>query len=329
MGTLDAVLTDAGTQFGLSTSKTTSLLSGLMSLFTETPGGLGAFLDRLRKAGLSDFVSSWLGGSSPRPIASNTLESAIGHDTIDKIASKAGLSFATASSALAFMLPNIVQRLTPGGVIPTRLPSDMLSSVSSATSAMAAGTREAAYATERAVKKAGVSAWIWPLLALGIVLLGYWFWNSRAPVQNTTFNVEEQVRLAGQKATAALGALKPGFTAQDLVSALNLNVINFATGSAQVPADQYEFLNKVARAIKAAPANTVMEIGGYTDNSGDAGANVNLSQQRAEAVRSYLVQQGVNPNVLIAKGYGETRPVGSNDTEEGKFRNRRIEFSVQ
>jgi outer membrane protein OmpA-like peptidoglycan-associated protein/uncharacterized protein YidB (DUF937 family) len=330
MGTFDAVLANAGTQFGLNTVKTSSILSGLLSMITETPGGLGAFLDRLRKGGLSDFVSSWLGGSSPRPISSNTLEAVMGRDPIDKIASKAGLPFSIVSSALAFMLPNIIQRLTPGGVIPTHITSDMLSYASSATSAVAAGTRQAAYATERAVKKADVpSAWLWTLLAaLAMVVLGYWLWNSRASVQNTAFNVEEQVRLAGQKATAALGALKPGFTAQDLVSAVNLNVINFATGSAQIPADQYDFLNKVALAIKAAPANTVMEIGGYTDNSGDAAANLALSQQRAEAVRSYLVQQGVNPNALVARGYGETRPVGSNDTEEGKFRNRRIEFTV-
>jgi outer membrane protein OmpA-like peptidoglycan-associated protein len=161
------------------------------------------------------------------------------------------------------------------------------------------------------------------------VLLGYWLWNSRASVQNTAFNIEEQVRLAGQKATAALRALKPGFTARDLVSALNLNVINFGTGSAQIPADQYDFLNKVAIAIKAAPANTVLEIGGYTDNTRDAASNLALSQQRAEAVRNYLIQQGVNPNVLIANGYGETGPLASNDTEEGKFRNRRIEFTVR
>jgi outer membrane protein OmpA-like peptidoglycan-associated protein len=227
------------------------------------------------------------------------------------------------------MLPKVIQRLTPGGVIPTHLSSEILSYASSATSAVAAGTREVAYATGRAVKKAGVPAWLWPLLALGAVLLGYWLWNSRASVKNTAFNIEEQVRLAGQKATAALGALKPGFTAPDLVSALNLNIINFATGSAQIPSDQYDFLNKAAIAIKAAPANTVLEIGGYTDNTGDAASNLALSQQRAEAVRNYLIQQGVDPNVLTAKGYGETHPLASNDTEEGKFRNRRIEFTVR
>src|SRR5277367_1413369 len=153
MGTLDPVLADVGTQFGISNSKTTYLLSGLMSLFTESPGGLSAFLDRLRKAGLSDFVSSWIGDSSPRPIASNTLESAIGRDTIDKIASKAGLSLTTASSALAFMLPNIIHRLTQGGVVPTRLPLDIVPSVSTVTSVVATGTPRAALALERTVER--------------------------------------------------------------------------------------------------------------------------------------------------------------------------------
>jgi outer membrane protein OmpA-like peptidoglycan-associated protein/uncharacterized protein YidB (DUF937 family) len=331
MGTLDSVLVDVGSQFAISNSKTTHLLSGLLSLFTGSPGGLDAFLDRLRQAGLSSVVSSWLYDSSPRPITNNALESAIGRDTIDKIASKAGLSFTTASSALAYMLPNIVHRLTPGGVIPTRLPLDIIPSISSATSAIATGTRQVALTSENAIERSNLPAFRWPLLLaiLGISLFGYWLWNSRASVPNSTFNVEEQVHLAGHKATAALGALRPGFTVQDLVSALNLNVINFPTGSAQIPADQIDFLNKVAAAIKSAPANTAIEIGGHTDNIGDSGANLVLSQQRADAIRNYLVQQGVNPNALIAKGYGDARPVGSNNTDEGKFRNRRIEFTVR
>ena len=329
MGTFEAILAEAGNQFGLSTTKTNTLLSGLLSLITETPGGLGAFLDRFRKVGLGDSVASWLGGSSPRPISSGTLEAAIGSGPINKIASNAGLTASTASSALAVMLPSLIQRLTPGGVIPTHLPSDVLAYASSATSAVASGTRQAAYATERAVQKAGIPAFLWPLLALLVIaLLGYWLWNSRQTVSNTAFNIEEQVRMAGQKASAALAALKPGFTAQELISAVNLNVINFPTGSAQIPSDEYDFLNKVAAAIKAAPPNTVLEVGGYTDNTGDPAANLALSQQRAEAVRNYLVQQGVSPGVLVAKGYGDARPVASNDSEEGKFHNRRIEFAV-
>jgi outer membrane protein OmpA-like peptidoglycan-associated protein/uncharacterized protein YidB (DUF937 family) len=329
MGTLDAILADAGNQFGLNSAKTNSLLSGLVALITQTPGGLSSFLEGFRKAGLGDFVSSWLGGSNPRPISSGTLEAAIGRDPIDQIASKAGLSYATASSALAFMLPNLIQRLAPGGVIPTHFSSDILSYASSATSAVAAGTRQAVRATGSAVSKSSVPAFLWPLVALlAIFLLGYWLWNSRQPAQVAVFNVEEQIRLSGQKAAAALAALKPGYSAQDLVSAVNLNIINFPTGSAQIPADQYDFLNKVAVALKAAPVGTIIEIGGHTDNTGDSASNLALSQQRADAVRNYLVQQGVDPSLVVAKGYGDTRPVTGNDSDEGKFHNRRIEFTV-
>jgi outer membrane protein OmpA-like peptidoglycan-associated protein/uncharacterized protein YidB (DUF937 family) len=331
MGTLDAILTEAGTQFGLSDSKATSLLSSFLSMINETPGGLGSFLDRFRKTGLGDSVSSWLSSSTPRPLSGTTLETAMGHEWIDKIASKTGLTYATASSALAFLIPNVVQRLAPGGVVPTRLPSEALAYMGSATSAVAAGARETAYAAERVVQKARTPGWIWGLLAcLALLLIGYWIWaGTRQAVSNTAFNVEEQVRAASQKASAALAALKPGFTAKDLASALNLNAINFATGSAMIPPDSTDYLNRVAVAMKAAPTGSVLEIDGHTDNSGDSASNMALSQQRADAVRTYLMAQGVPPGMLVAKGYGDTRPVASNDTEEGKFRNRRIEFVVQ
>jgi outer membrane protein OmpA-like peptidoglycan-associated protein len=215
-------------------------------------------------------------------------------------------------------------------VIPTHFSSDVLAYASSATGAVAAGARSAAYATERAAQKAGVPAWLWPLLALlAIILVGYWIWNSRQTARNVAFDPAEQVRIASEKASAALAALKPGFSGQDLVTALNLNVINFASGSAQIPMESDDYLNRVAVALKAAPAGTALEIGGHTDNTGDSASNMTLSQQRADEVRAYLISQGVNGDMLVAKGYGDTKPVAPNDTDEGKFHNRRIEFSLR
>jgi len=63
-------------------------------------------------------------------------------------------------------------------------------------------------------------------------------------------------------------------------------------------------------------------------SSGDAAANVALSQQRADAVRNALIHAGVDPSMLVAKGYGSANPVASNDLLEGRFRNRRIEYHV-
>lgn len=88
------------------------------------------------------------------------------------------------------------------------------------------------------------------------------------------------------------------------------------------------YLNRVADVLKAAPSGTVLEVAGHTDNTGAAAANMQLSQQRADAVRSYLIQQGVSPDSLVARGYGDSKPIAANDTDEGKFHNRRIEFNI-
>ena len=128
------------------------------------------------------------------------------------------------------------------------------------------------------------------------------------------------------KTETALSALHPGFTITDLLAILNQSIINFPTNSAEIPPIGKTLLQHAAAAFKQLPSGTVIEIAGYTDNTGDPSANVQLSQQRAEAVRAALVSAGVDPTMLVAKGYGSANPVGSNDTAEGKFRNRRIEY---
>jgi outer membrane protein OmpA-like peptidoglycan-associated protein len=133
---------------------------------------------------------------------------------------------------------------------------------------------------------------------------------------------------AKAKAIAALAAIGSTFSASGFISAMNLSVINFPTGSAEIPADSRDLIARAAEVLRTAPAGTAIEIGGHTDNVGDAGANVKLSDARANAVRQALVTAGVNGATVVAKGYGDTRPVASNDTEYGRFRNRRIEYSV-
>ena len=86
-----------------------------------------------------------------------------------------------------------------------------------------------------------------------------------------------------------------------------------------------DLIKRAADAIKAAPAGLRLEIGGHTDSTGDTAANLQLSQVRAEAVRDELIQLGVSPQMLIAKDYGGTKPIASNETEAGRFQNRRIE----
>ena len=71
-----------------------------------------------------------------------------------------------------------------------------------------------------------------------------------------------------------------------------------------------------------------IEIAGHTDSKGTDEYNVNLSQGRSQAVVDYLASQGIDRGRLTAHGYGEAKPIDTNDTEEGRANNRRVEFTV-
>ena len=133
---------------------------------------------------------------------------------------------------------------------------------------------------------------------------------------------------ANAKATTELASIKPGFTPKDLVAALNDSVINFGSGSAELPASTASFLQDAAEDLKRMPAGYVLEIAGYTDNTGDAARNVALSRRRADAVREALVKSGTSADMLVAKGHGSADPIASNDTPDGRLRNRRIQYRV-
>ena len=133
---------------------------------------------------------------------------------------------------------------------------------------------------------------------------------------------------ANKNAATSLATLKPGFSAADLVGVLNLSILNFPTASAEIGPQEVALLQNAAVKIKTLPAATVIEIDGYTDNSGSDEKNIPLSQRRADAVRKSLVDAGVAPAALVAKGFGSANPVASNDSVEGRFRNRRIEYRV-
>lgn len=110
-------------------------------------------------------------------------------------------------------------------------------------------------------------------------------------------------------------------------SVITLRNIFFNTASYELlPASNAE-LEKLVRLLKANPALRI-ELGGHTDNVGNDAANQKLSEQRANAVRDHVVRQGIDGARITAKGYGETTPVATNDTEEGRAQNRRTEVRV-
>lgn len=101
--------------------------------------------------------------------------------------------------------------------------------------------------------------------------------------------------------------------------------IHFRYGKARIRPVSYPVLNSVAQVMADYPEITV-EVQGHTDDRGSDQFNLNLSYQRAEAVRQYLIKRGVSLQRLTSKGYGETRPIETNATRRGRAINRRVEF---
>ncbi|AXE18059.1 sodium-translocating pyrophosphatase [Runella rosea] len=101
----------------------------------------------------------------------------------------------------------------------------------------------------------------------------------------------------------------------------------FETGKATLKPESQEQLKNVSEIMKAFPAVNI-KLGGYTDNTGDANANLKLSSDRAAAVEAELVAMGIDNSRIDSEGYGDQYPVASNDTEEGRAQNRRISVRV-
>ena len=108
---------------------------------------------------------------------------------------------------------------------------------------------------------------------------------------------------------------------------ITLEGVNFETGSSRLTADSETALGAVAGELKTHPRLRI-ELQGHTDSTGSVALNQRLSQQRADAVRQYMLSAGVPPEQLVAKGYGLSMPVASNATAEGRARNRRVVMSV-
>lgn len=103
--------------------------------------------------------------------------------------------------------------------------------------------------------------------------------------------------------------------------------INFSTGKATILGDSFPVLDDVVLVMRDYPIIHI-EIGGHTDNVGDDALNQRLSKNRADAVFEYLLAHGVRADRMLTVGYGETRPVDTNMTDEGKLANRRVEFII-
>jgi outer membrane protein OmpA-like peptidoglycan-associated protein/uncharacterized protein YidB (DUF937 family) len=365
----DELAADLANRFNLG-DRAGPLLAAVLGLITDSrTDGFAGFIQRLRRGGLGQQVSSWVGTGPNEPVTPEQIEQSLGADTVERVAARAGVPPGTSRTVLAFLIPKVVDLATPDGTVQAGVPPALAAFVGGAAgagSAAVAGAHDAVRSAGAGIGSAaatgssGLRKLVPAVLVLLLVFFGYRMLGRRTvaiepgttdttamasvepaggatgdstaeptneaapPAADTKVAVEGAMK----KASAALAELPEGYTSAQLVDALNLNIINFASGTSDVPAESREILDQSARAIAGAPAGTVLEIGGHTDNTGQPAANEALSARRASAVREYLIRQGVSPGRLTAKGYGAEQPVAGNATEAGRFHNRRIEFTV-
>lgn len=140
---------------------------------------------------------------------------------------------------------------------------------------------------------------------------------------------------AEQRLHQKISQLEETFTAQDgriiregksLI--IRLTGLKFGVGGSEIKPENIDLLAKVRDAINLFP-DAKLAISGHTDAVGSAAANMKLSRDRAEAFKTYLVENmGIDSSRIIAYGFGETKPVASNETAEGRAQNRRIDIII-
>jgi OOP family OmpA-OmpF porin len=129
-------------------------------------------------------------------------------------------------------------------------------------------------------------------------------------------------------------AMEQEVTASDLIDELNKSGhvavygINFDTGKATIQADSEAVLQQIVALMQQNPA-LKLRVEGHTDNVGAAAANQTLSQKRAQSVVAWLTAHGIAATRLTAAGFGATKPVADNSTEDGRAKNRRVELVKQ
>ena len=193
--------------------------------------------------------------------------------------------------------------------------------------------------------------WVLPLLLLA---LSFWAWRGLRPEEagRTVDRVTSSAARPLRSVAAAVPLVKRRLTcgqeidvARDGVESKLINFIDdksrpvndatwftfdrleFETASATLKPDSQPQLRNIAAIMNCYP-NVGLKVGGYTDNTGDPAANLKLSQARAENTRAAIVGHNIPASRLEAEGYGEQHPVATNNTEEGRQRNRRIDVRV-
>jgi OmpA-OmpF porin, OOP family len=315
---------------------------GGSSVASTTSQAGGTFLNMLFGGNLSSIQSKIAEVSGLRASSAGTILAAAAPMVLGTLASKVsaeGLTSTGLGNLLSAELPRLRSFLPAGFSIAS------LSSVSNVTSQVSRVRDEVRPATAN---------WLWPVVILGLLLLGglIWIFN-RGNAATAPVNTATEAGNAIASGASSLGAffqtslpggivlnipqngvenkllifIKDPATQANSETWFDFDRLLFDTNAATLQPSSQEQLQNIANILKAYP-NVRIRIGGYTDNQGDPAANLKLSQDRADNVMQQIIVLGVDPSRMDAKGYGEDHPVADNATDVGRAQNRRIAMRV-
>jgi outer membrane protein OmpA-like peptidoglycan-associated protein len=230
-----------------------------------------------------------------------------------------------------------VRDLLPAGV--SNLIDAAPARVTSSTRPISLGTiPEAEVLPEPAIEPTAKSPGLWWLIpVLLLPVLFYWGYRARHPVIRVVPQTRVVIRTVPDNlfvnippngaAARLLAFIRDPSKGVGGATWFDFDHLLFNTDSATVRPESQEQLRNIAVVLKAYP-NAHIQIGGFSDNRGDARQNMKLSQDRANGVMAQLVASGISPDRLEAQGYGEQSPVAENSTAEGRARNRRVSIRL-
>ncbi len=355
----DVLIREVSARFGVG-DKALPLVQMLLAYMTaKENGGLMGFLEKFKAAGLGPIIQSWLGGGpAAQPVSNSQIETVLGASggLLSQLTSKLGVDRENASSALGYLLPAIVGKLTPGGSIPSSLPADVTSLASAGQSLLA--TPAAATVTAAQTAGGGVLKWLPWVIVAAAALLGVNYCSKSTTTEQTPVTAP-----ASAPESAASGSIgnegatsAPANDASAPAAAASASGATDAASSSAAPASEepagagvVSWLSNETPALKVyfdsgktevssefagksgelvsylkAHADAKAVISGFNDPTGDPAKNAELSKHRAEAVQAALVAGGVSQDQTLLE-----KPADAVDATASNSAARRVEVMVR